>query len=295
VNYYNENNFEACAWLRELIRAQQIPDGFIDQRSIEDVRADDLLGYAQCHFFAGIGGWALALRLAEWPDDEPVWTGSCPCQPLSCAGQRKGHADKRHLWPALYRLISKRQPATIFGEQVAKKDGREWLAGIRADLEGAGYAVGASDLCAAGLAAPHIRQRLYWVANAKHAQRRPQHVADQNGRNGQDTRWPETHGESGTCGEVRGLVQPNGARSQPGGEAIQVVGYGRAAVSAGRWSDSAWHKCRDGKSRRISPESALFPLAYGIPGSVGLLRGYGNAIVPQLAAEFIQAACESVP
>jgi DNA (cytosine-5)-methyltransferase 1 len=45
--------------------------------------------------------------------------------------------------------------------------------------------------------------------------------------------------------------------------------------------------CRDGKARRFEPGS--FPLAHGVPGRVGLLRGYGNAIVPQVAAEFIQA------
>ena len=47
-----------------------------------------------------------------------VWTGSCPCQPLSSAGQRKGHADERHLWPAFHRLIAERKPATVFGNRL---------------------------------------------------------------------------------------------------------------------------------------------------------------------------------
>ena len=101
---------------------------------------------------------------AGW--EGPVWTGSCPCQPLSSAGQRKGHADERHLWPAFQQLISECRPSTfVFGEQVASKDGREWFAAVRADLEHMGYACGAADLSAAGVGAPHIRQRLYWVAN----------------------------------------------------------------------------------------------------------------------------------
>lgn len=51
------------------------------------------------------------------------------------------------------------------------------------------------------------------------------------------------------------------------------------------WSDFTLLPCRDGKARRI--ESGTFPLAHGVPGRVGLLRGYGNAIVPQVAAAFI--------
>ena len=169
--YYNEIDAYAAQWLRNLIGAGHIAPGDVDERDIREVSADDLVGYQQVHLFAGIGGWSLALRLAGWPNDEPVFTGSCPCQPLSSAGQRKGHADERHLWPAFYCLIAERRPATVFGEQVASKDGREWLAGVRADLEHLGYACGAADLPAASVGAPHIRQRLWWVANANGGRR----------------------------------------------------------------------------------------------------------------------------
>lgn len=153
--YYNEIDPFAAQWLRNLIAAGHIAPGDVDERSIVDVRPDDLRCYTQCHFFAGIAGWSYALRLVGWEDERPVWTGSCPCQPLSSAGQRKGHADERHLWPAFYRLIAECRPAVIFGEQVASKDGREWFAGIRADLEATIYAVGAANLPAAGVRAPH--------------------------------------------------------------------------------------------------------------------------------------------
>ena len=93
-----------------------------------------------------------------------MWTGSCPCQPFSVAGKGKGTDDERHLWPALFRLIRECRPSIVFGEQVTSKAGREWFAGVRADLEGVGYGAAAADLCAAGVGAPHIRQRLYWVA-----------------------------------------------------------------------------------------------------------------------------------
>lgn len=184
--YYNEWEDYPAQWLENLIAAGHLPAGDVDRRDIREVGADDLKGYDQCHFFAGIGGWPLALALAGWHG--PVWTGSCPCQPLSSAGQRQGHADERHLWPAFYELIAERRPATVFGEQVASALGREWLAGVRADLEGLDYALGAADLCAAGagekararisypdhsfewreiiVGAPHIRQRLFWVADA---------------------------------------------------------------------------------------------------------------------------------
>ena len=106
MNYYNDNDPKMAAWLRELIKQNLIPPGDVDERSIEDVTKSDLQGYTQCHFFAGIGGWSEALRLAGWPADRHVWTGSCPCQPFSGAGKRQGEKDKRHLWPEFYRLIA---------------------------------------------------------------------------------------------------------------------------------------------------------------------------------------------
>src|ERR1700676_960483 len=125
--YYNEIDAYAAQWLRNLIAAGLIAPGDVDERSIEDVRPDDLLGYTQCHFFARIGIWALALRNAGWPDDRPVWTGSCPCQPFSAAGKGAGFADERHLWPAWYWLISQCKPTVLFGEQVASKDADDWV------------------------------------------------------------------------------------------------------------------------------------------------------------------------
>ena len=162
--YYNEIDPFVAAWLRELIKAGQIAPGEVDERSIEDVIPSDLAGFTQCHFFAGIGVWSYALRRAGWPDDRPVWTGSCPCQPFSTAGKRKGTADERHLWPSLFDLIRQCRPVTVFGEQVASRGGLAWFDLVCADMEGEGYACGAVDTCAAGFGAPHIRQRLYWVA-----------------------------------------------------------------------------------------------------------------------------------
>jgi DNA (cytosine-5)-methyltransferase 1 len=249
--YYNEIEPFAAAWLRNLIAAGRIAPGDVDERSIVDVSADDIRDYTQCHFFAGIAGWSLALHLAGWPDDRPVWTGSCPCQPLSSAGRRKGHADERHLWPAFYRLIAERRPPVIAGEQVASKDGREWLAGVRADLEDMDYAFGAADLCAAGVGAPHIRQRLYWVADSNQARR-----------------------------SVSASWSPRTKRD-----------WSRALDLAG--GPSSWlgegepRRFEDGSRRRT--KSGVDMLVHGFPGRVAAVGAFGNAIVPQVAAQFIGA------
>lgn len=166
THYYNEFSAYPARWLRSLAGAGLIPPGHVDERDIRSVLPADAAGYVQCHWFAGVGGWPLALRLAGWPDARPVWTASCPCQPFSGAGKKKGAADARHLWPDLFRILRECRPPVVFGEQVASPDGLPWLDGVFADLEGAGYACWAVDCCAAGVAAPHIRQRLYWVADA---------------------------------------------------------------------------------------------------------------------------------
>ena len=165
--YYNEIDPYAAQWLRNLIKAGHIADGIVDERSIEDVRPDDLRGYTQCHFFAGIGVWSHALRLAGWPDDRRIWTGSCPCQPFSAAGKGAGFDDERHLWPAFNHLILQCQPAIVVGEQVTSSDAAPWLDLVQTDLERMGYAFGAVAFPAASVGAPHIRDRSYWVANAE--------------------------------------------------------------------------------------------------------------------------------
>ena len=166
ATYYNEIDPFAAQWLRNLIAGGHIAPGEVDERSIEDVTPDDLRGFTQCHFFAGIGVWSHSLRLAGWPDDKPVWTGSCPCQPFSAAGKGDGFADERHLWPHFFHLISERRPQHIFGEQVAAGNANEWFDLVQADLEGMGYAFGLVPFTSAGIGAPHIRERAYWVAHA---------------------------------------------------------------------------------------------------------------------------------
>ena len=167
--YYNELDRKKAAWLRELIKVNAIAKGEVDERSITDVQPGDLDGFDQCHFFAGIGIWSYALRCAGWPDEAQAWTGSCPCQPFSVAGKGEGTEDRRHLWPAWFRLIRERKPGVVFGEQVSSPDALAWLDIVFDDMEGSAYTIGAADLCAPGVGAPHIRNRTFFVGDAPDA------------------------------------------------------------------------------------------------------------------------------
>lgn len=162
MNYYNEFDPNAAAWLRELIAEGLIPPGEVDERSITDVSADDLRGFTQCHFFAGIAGWSYALQLAGWDANRPVWTGSCPCQAFSTAGKQKGFADERDLWPTFFNLIKECRPEYVFGEQVENAIKHGWLDRVYRDMEREGYSCGSVVLGAHSIGAPHQRQRLYW-------------------------------------------------------------------------------------------------------------------------------------
>jgi DNA (cytosine-5)-methyltransferase 1 len=164
--YYNEIDPLKAEIIREAIQAGAIAPGDVDERSIVDVEPADLMGYAQCHFFAGGGFWSVALRQAGWSDDREVWTGSTPCPSFSAAGKGQGFDDPRHLWPAWARLIRECRPSTIFGEQVSAAIGHGWLDLVQTDLEAQDYAVGKIVLGAASVGAPHIRQRLYFVAQS---------------------------------------------------------------------------------------------------------------------------------
>jgi len=254
--YYNEYDPKAAAWLRELIKQGHIADGVVDERSIEDVTPTELAGFTQCHFFAGIGVWSYALRRAGWADDRPVWTGSCPCQPFSAAGKGAGFADERHLWPAFHHLISQCQPAIVLGEQVASKDGLGWLDLVLSDLEATGYAGGAVDLCAAGVGAPHIRQRLWWVgerlgnSNNTRCEGDVLHPLwigrDRSGPDGSAAR-PSTTGNVANAGitrlQGREWGGPTGTQGSSSGYSSECSGLGGLANtdSDGR---SAWDRIR---------------------------------------------------
>jgi DNA (cytosine-5)-methyltransferase 1 len=358
----------ACEWLRNLISAGVIAPGDVWLRDIRDIAPNELIHYDQCHFFAGIGVWSYALRLARWSDDRRVWTGSCPCQPFSAAGRGGGFADERHLWPAWQWLIEQCRPDTIFGEQVASKDGLAWFDLVLSDLEGSNYAVGVSDSCAAGVGSPNVRQRLFFVADACHERRERERLqlftgqsrdamleasgsrgaselADSesirllgrqdDGDGGRRERASGQGCEAGELGDAACDRQwerrelDTGARCEvslggssvpseladAGGERLEVLGeqpsrgqctpterggaFDRPGPTNGYWRDADWLFCTDGKWRAVSAGSfplvdgAAFRLGSGGPfegkSRAGMLKGYGNAINAEVAAEFIRA------
>ncbi|HBN7049681.1 TPA: DNA cytosine methyltransferase [Escherichia coli] len=304
--YYNEIDPYAAQWLRNLIAGGHIAPGEVDERSIEDVTPDDLRGFTQCHFFAGIGVWSHSLRIAGWPDDKPVWTGSCPCQPFSAAGKGDGFDDERHLWPAFFHLISERRPEHVFGEQVAAGNANAWFDLVQADLEGMDYAVGLVPFTSAGVGAPHIRERAYWVANA-----RSKYESAAGDETGSATclRSSPFDGVADACCErfnridsllqreefrrnTEGLPEATGLGSACGvgdannsrlerhvgndratgwkgatGSVAEAGLHSRPLEVNGFWRDADWLFCRDGQWRPV--ESGTFPLVARFAKSLG--------------------------
>ena len=361
MNYYNEYEPFAAEWLKELIKDGLIPDGEVDTRSIVDVAPEDLKDFNQCHFFAGIGGWAYAARLAGWGDDRPMWTGSPPCQPFSTAGKQDGASDERHLWPVWFNLLRECRPPIVFGEQVSAAITFGWLDQLQADLESSDYSCGAILVPASGVGALHQRDRLWFVAD------RMREGLQRSNPWGQDTKWRLEHGHPRRSSSTDGLADSNdigyergpetgwqaerraehssngcsrtvgdtehsgshGSEERRGneeagsgsaqGQDISLQSQGASGCSESGdicrvsvpladsnnpgqrtvggpvqqdqrnnpWGGCQAVQCKDGKVRLIPTQPEIFPLANGIPNRVGTLRGAGNAIVPQVAAEII--------
>ena len=310
--YYNEHDKFAAQWLRNLIAAGHIADGVVDERDIQDVQPEDVKDFTQCHFFAGIGGWSLSLRVAGWPDERPVWTGSVPCQPFSAAGNQLGDQDERHLWPEQRRLIAECRPATFFGEQVTGVP--NWLRLVRGNLEELAYSVGAVPIEAACAGGDHFRDRYWYVAHDDQqftgqtwAERGRQQLRA--GCNSQNHSGALADNQSQRGDRSAGSTEPSGRGSaQDDGHEYVVndpsLGWGE------RWTEHEFRsrgftaavasidgrqyvECPDGKWRRLPPPRVRW-LGTGIPARVAKLRAFGNAIDHRPAAEFIRAYTEVI-
>lgn len=301
--YYNENNPCAASALRQMIRDGVIAHGVVDDRSIEDVKPNDLQRFTQAHFFAGSGAWSVAARQAGWSDDRRLWTASCPCQPFSVAGKGGGTDDARHLWPHLFRLVRAVRPPVLVGEQVAGTAGYGWFDGVAADLEGEGYACRAVDIPALGVNAPHQRNRLYWVA-----------MGDAAGSSGAGEREREAHLRKARGGKHRGSDGGYMGDAAPPilGQPGSIGGRKSALGGSGFWRGAEWIQCHDGKARRSKPD--LRDVAHGISGTDDPILAHGgynllvepykgraeawklagNAVVVPLAAEVLAALLDTL-
>ena len=200
--------------------------------------------------------------------------GGFPCQGFSIAGQRKGEADDRYLWPEFFRLIQEIRPDWVIGENVAGIINLG-LDTVLADLEGKNYSVQTFVIPACALNAPHRRDRVWIVAHTNQnseptINEKRLSDADPNARrceqdkkisarrntviNGSDNvAYPESSGLEGW--QVRGV----GDQTQP-------------QFGAGCWSvTSHW---------RSEPDVGR--VAHGVPRRVDRLRQLGNAVVPQI-------------
>lgn len=371
--YYNDIDAYNCRWLVNLMADDLIPSGRIDGRSIAEVTPQNLADCQHVHLFAGIGGWSLAMRLSGWPDDVGLWTASCPCQPFSSAGRRRGFDDERHLWPHVIRLLRRCRPPRCCGEQVASPEGLRWLDGVYSDLEAEGYACRAFVLPACGVGAPHRRYRIFWMADldgerldlfelllstfwrrcleTSRSSQGVEAVADANGSRRTRTRdtrslcqTPSQRARTGNVvphSKIGSMAYANGRgfgkqaiyRGQQDAESVREgqdvclansgsaghQGQGRSEperlsepATQDPWADWRPLGWPDGDCRRIAP--GLAPLAHGLPRGLGpsgtraermglvaakayrrgTISGYGNAIVPQVAAVFLAACLEAL-
>ena len=329
--FYNEIDPYAAQWLRNLIAAGHIAPGVVDERPIQDIEPYELVGFTQCHFFAGIGVWSHALRRAGWADDRPIWTGSCPCQPFSAAGKQKGFKDDRHLWPHWQKLIDECKPSVVIGEQVASA--LDWVDLVQADLEKSGYAFGANDLCAAGFGGAHIRQRIYFVGLEYGAGNRRQQWRAESSERCAISRCSDSglaDAESARRSNGPTLGGSSGQILEPG---KPFIGIGDQLSVSGMADDNQQQRSgspvgsddprgRDEKptaitgfhrdSRTDAPllgreavdwlycrdgkwrpvGPGTFPLVDETPARVGRLRAYGNALDAETAAQFCGAVRE---
>lgn len=149
---------------------------------------------------------------SRYRDRVDILTGGFPCQPYSLAGKRLGKEDERHLWPEMLRAIREIRPQWIVGENVlgivSWNDGMVFEE-VQSDLEAEGYEVQPYVLPAAGVGAPHRRDRVWFVAHAD-GHRGP----TGQGKKTDDSGWPP--GEHlAERGEIWGRHPPNGRTGIP--------------------------------------------------------------------------------
>lgn len=270
--------------------------------------------------FSGIGGFALATEMI-WDDVEHIFceiepfcqkvlnkhwpnakiyedikklrgeeigtvdllTGGFPCQPFSIAGKQRGKDDDRDLWPEMFRIIKECKPTWIIGENVAGFIEMELERSV-SDLEGAGYEVQAFVIPACAVKAPHRRDRVWIVGYSEHngqlATKKIRVVETPNGNfsEGSDEVSKSTRPARVWKGMATDTLDER--REMGIGKTIQGKPRESREPAGGYqgWSDG-WPVS---KPRTVGVDD-------GIPNRTHRIKGLGNAIVPQVAAEIMHA------
>lgn len=146
----------------------------------------------------------------KWKGKIDVLTGGFPCQPYSIAGKRLGDMDTRHLWPEMLRAIKAIRPGWVVGENV--RGLLSWNEGmvfnkVQSDLEDAGYEVLPVLLPAAGVNAPHRRERI-WIIAHRNGIRRNENRGNDHGETKRETVGKELFDQFKRPGEVRIATNP---------------------------------------------------------------------------------------
>ena len=240
-----------------------------------------------------------------------ILTGGFPCQPYSAAGKRKGKDDDRHLWPHMLRCIREVKPRWVVGENVfgiATWNGGLVFEEVCAELEAEGYAVQPFVLPAAAVNAPHRRDRVWFVAYANNSgtdermrsqrtwqtsdgdERFSQFEYRANGCDG-DAANPDLHGLYERNGDDEEYASQGGQYAQRDTEQSYGDGYATDATNCGYGEPCNW--------QNFPTESPICGGDDGLPAQLDgvtfpkwraeSIKGYGNAIVPQVALQIFKA------
>ncbi len=298
--------------------------------------------------FSGIGGFELGLERTggfktawqcekdefclkvlekHWPDvkrftdihemkeDIPyvdVICGGFPCQPVSCAGKRKGKEDERWLWPEFYRIVCEVKPRWVLVENVPgllSADSGRLFAGILRDLASSGYDAEWNIVSAASVGAPHLRKRVFIVANTPKRRSfgdskisRSISESEKERRLSKSARGdnvvhplsidPQRWGEAGNVAcqsrEAEGETQERQRSGNAAFDSGSIISDTKSIRCSGgqMLSDASWARwwLRPEGDNTWSTEPDVGRVAHGVPSRVDRLRSLGNAIVPQCSA-----------
>ena len=240
-----------------------------------------------------------------------VITGGFPCQPFSVAGKQAGTSDDRHLWPEMFRTIQEFTPRWIVGENVKGitniQDGMVFET-VCTDLEGEGYEVRTFNIPAAGVGAPHRRERIWIIANRKESMVNPDDVRlEQYSTTKEKASWwrtSTTFEPTGSMENARRTLRPGTElreknEDETGKEdANQHQRSGSPSesdVADTNLNREKWNQSEDRNGSRVEQdnwwlvEPNVGRVAHGVSGRVHRLKALGNSIVPQIAQEIGRA------